>query len=180
MTKDAVLFGGTDPGRFCPTYIIFCESFTPHHCQPKEDQNFDRRDVYIITQNALATALTSVTSARTTTAARKLIPRSSKSCSGPRSRIRITRPTCSPGRWPRWTDSLPRWAPGWKNDGALTPRGSPTRTLLTCPGLRPGCAPDLSRTRCRSTSMTISAPTLSGFWPAKATRLACAGTWLRT
>lgn len=54
MTKDAVLYGGTDPGRFCPTYIIFCESFTPHKCQPKEDQNFDRRDVYIITQNALA------------------------------------------------------------------------------------------------------------------------------
>jgi len=54
MTKDAVLFGGTDPGRFCPTYMIFCESFTPHKCQPKEDQEFDRRDVYIITQNALA------------------------------------------------------------------------------------------------------------------------------
>jgi tetratricopeptide (TPR) repeat protein len=54
MTKDAVLFGGTDPGRFCPTYMIFCESFTPHHCQPLEDQRFDRRDVYIITQNALA------------------------------------------------------------------------------------------------------------------------------
>jgi tetratricopeptide (TPR) repeat protein len=54
MTKDAVLYGGTDPGRFCPTYMIFCESFTPHNCQPKEDQNFDRRDVYIITQNALA------------------------------------------------------------------------------------------------------------------------------
>ena len=54
MTKDAVLFGGTDPGRFCPTYMIFCESFTPHHCQPAEDQKFDRRDVYIITQNALA------------------------------------------------------------------------------------------------------------------------------
>ena len=54
MTKDAVLYGGTDPGRFCPTYIIFCESFTPHQCQPKLDQNFDRRDVYIITQNALA------------------------------------------------------------------------------------------------------------------------------
>src|SRR6266581_4206718 len=32
MTKDAILFGGTDPGRFCPTYMIFCESFTPHHC----------------------------------------------------------------------------------------------------------------------------------------------------
>ena len=54
MTKDAVLYGGTDPGRFCPTYTIFCESFTPHDCQPLEDQNFDRRDVYIITQNALA------------------------------------------------------------------------------------------------------------------------------
>ncbi|MGO8928583.1 MAG: protein O-mannosyl-transferase family [Limisphaerales bacterium] len=54
MTKDAVLYGGTDPGRFCPTYTIFCESFTPHRCQPLQDQNFDRRDVYIITQNALA------------------------------------------------------------------------------------------------------------------------------
>jgi tetratricopeptide (TPR) repeat protein len=54
MAKDAVLYGGTDPGRFCPTYMIFCESFTPHNCQPKEDQTFDRRDVYIITQNALA------------------------------------------------------------------------------------------------------------------------------
>jgi thioredoxin-like negative regulator of GroEL len=54
MTKDAVLYGGTDPGRFCPTYTIFCESFTPHRCQPAEDRHFDRRDVYIITQNALA------------------------------------------------------------------------------------------------------------------------------
>ena len=54
MTKNAILFGGTDPGRFCPTYMIFCESFIPHNCQPKEDQKFDRRDVYIITQNALA------------------------------------------------------------------------------------------------------------------------------
>jgi hypothetical protein len=54
MAKNAVLFGGTDPGRFCPTYIIFCESFTPHDCQPPLDQKFDRRDVYIITQNALA------------------------------------------------------------------------------------------------------------------------------
>jgi tetratricopeptide (TPR) repeat protein len=54
MTKDAVLYGGTDPGRFCPTYMIFDESFIPHKCQPLEDQKFDRRDVYIITQNALA------------------------------------------------------------------------------------------------------------------------------
>jgi len=50
----AILFGGTDPGRFTPTYMIFCESFIPHNCQPAQDQKFDRRDVYIITQNALA------------------------------------------------------------------------------------------------------------------------------
>ncbi|MCX6895996.1 MAG: DUF2723 domain-containing protein, partial [Verrucomicrobia bacterium] len=54
MTRDAVLYGGTDPGRFCPTYTIFAESFTPHDKQPALDQKFDRRDVYIITQNALA------------------------------------------------------------------------------------------------------------------------------
>ncbi len=54
MTRDAVLFGGTDPGRFCPTYMIFCDSFIPHNKQPEQDQHFDRRDVYIITQNALA------------------------------------------------------------------------------------------------------------------------------
>ncbi len=52
MAAHAVLYGGTDPGRFCPTYMIFAESFTP----PKDrlDPGFDRRDVYIITQNALA------------------------------------------------------------------------------------------------------------------------------
>ncbi len=52
MTTNAVLFGGTDPGRFCPTYMIFCESFI----KPEQRRNpdFDRRDVYIITQNALA------------------------------------------------------------------------------------------------------------------------------
>jgi len=54
MARNTILFGGTDPGRFCPTYIIFCESFIPHRCQPVQDQKFDRRDVYIITQNALA------------------------------------------------------------------------------------------------------------------------------
>jgi len=52
MARDAILFGGTDPGRFCPTYMIFCESFIPARC--KRDPEFDRRDVYIITQNALA------------------------------------------------------------------------------------------------------------------------------
>jgi tetratricopeptide (TPR) repeat protein len=54
ITKDTILFGGTDPGRFCPTYAIFCDSFILHDCQPAQDQNFDRRDVYLITQNALA------------------------------------------------------------------------------------------------------------------------------
>ena len=54
MARNAIVFGGTDPGRFCPTYMIFCESFIPHNCQPKQDQHFDRRDCYLITQNALA------------------------------------------------------------------------------------------------------------------------------
>jgi thioredoxin-like negative regulator of GroEL len=54
MTKDAILYGGTDPGRFCPTYMIFCDSFVPGKELPEFDQKYDRRDVYIITQNALA------------------------------------------------------------------------------------------------------------------------------
>jgi thioredoxin-like negative regulator of GroEL len=54
MTKDAILYGGTDPGRFAPTYMIFCDSFIPTNCLPAVDRKFDRRDVYIITQNALA------------------------------------------------------------------------------------------------------------------------------
>ena len=54
MDRNTILFGGTDPGRFCPTYSIFCDSFIPHDCQPKQDQKFDRRDCYLITQNALA------------------------------------------------------------------------------------------------------------------------------
>ncbi len=53
MARDAIVFGGTDPGRFVPTYMIFCESFMPPNCKPM-DPNFNRRDVYLITQNALA------------------------------------------------------------------------------------------------------------------------------
>jgi len=53
MARDTILFGGTDPGRFCPTYMIFCESFVPAKDKPM-DPNYDRRDVYLITQNALA------------------------------------------------------------------------------------------------------------------------------
>ncbi|MFM8419559.1 MAG: protein O-mannosyl-transferase family [Verrucomicrobiota bacterium] len=52
MDPHTVLFGGTDPGRFCPTYMIFCESFIPP--QHRRNPKFDRRDVYLITQNALA------------------------------------------------------------------------------------------------------------------------------
>ena len=48
MTRDAILFGGTDPGRFNPTYMIFCESFIPPSKKPR-DPNFDRRDVVLIT-----------------------------------------------------------------------------------------------------------------------------------
>ena len=40
MTQDAVFFGGTDPGRFVPTYMIYSAMVRP--------------DVYLITQNALA------------------------------------------------------------------------------------------------------------------------------
>lgn len=54
MAKDAILFGGTDPGRFNPTYLIFAESFIDP--EDRIDPNFDRRDVYLITQNALADA----------------------------------------------------------------------------------------------------------------------------
>jgi thioredoxin-like negative regulator of GroEL len=53
MEYNTILFGGTDPGRFNPTYMIFCESFIPPSKKPM-DPKFDRRDVYLITQNALA------------------------------------------------------------------------------------------------------------------------------
>ena len=54
MARNTILFGGTDPGRFAPTYMIYDDSFIPHKDLPIFDQNFDRRDVYLITQNALA------------------------------------------------------------------------------------------------------------------------------
>ncbi len=55
MLKDlpvgSVVIGGTDPGRFVPTYMIFGESTQP--ARSKRDPSFDRRDLYVITQNAL-------------------------------------------------------------------------------------------------------------------------------
>lgn len=52
LEKGAIVFGGTDPGRFIPTYTIFCESTQDPRW--KRDPSFDRSDLYIITQNALA------------------------------------------------------------------------------------------------------------------------------
>lgn len=40
MERDAVFFGGTDPGRFVPTYMVYAVGFRP--------------DLYVLTQNALA------------------------------------------------------------------------------------------------------------------------------
>ncbi|HEY5779474.1 MAG TPA: DUF2723 domain-containing protein [Terrimicrobiaceae bacterium] len=51
LPPDSVVIGGTDPGRFVPTYMIFGESLQP--AGNKRDRSFDRRDLYIITQNAL-------------------------------------------------------------------------------------------------------------------------------
>ncbi len=59
MEKGAILFGGTDPGRFVPTYMIYVESQVSPRARTQlaqfpESGTFDRRDVYILTQNALA------------------------------------------------------------------------------------------------------------------------------
>lgn len=59
MLKDvpegSVIFGGTDPGRFVPTYMILGESSQPPGV--KRDPGFDRRDLYIITQNGVGEGL---------------------------------------------------------------------------------------------------------------------------
>ncbi|MDF3127911.1 DUF2723 domain-containing protein [Kiritimatiellaeota bacterium B1221] len=47
MDQNAILFGGTDPGRFVPTYMIFSAEVRP--------------DLYIITQTALADATYQIT-----------------------------------------------------------------------------------------------------------------------
>jgi len=55
LPEGAVVFGGTDPGRFIPTYMILGESTQDPRF--KKDPDFDRRDLYIITQNALADSM---------------------------------------------------------------------------------------------------------------------------
>jgi tetratricopeptide (TPR) repeat protein len=51
MDKNAVYFGGSDPGRFVPTFMAFVESQQDNYW--KREPGFDRRDVTVITQNAL-------------------------------------------------------------------------------------------------------------------------------
>lgn len=55
LPQGSVVFGGTDPGRFVPTYMIFGESGQPTGV--KRDPNFDRRDLFIITQNGVGEPL---------------------------------------------------------------------------------------------------------------------------
>jgi thioredoxin-like negative regulator of GroEL len=59
MDNGAILFGGTDQGRFLPTYMVYVESQVPPRARTRlakylASGAFDRRDVYVITQNALA------------------------------------------------------------------------------------------------------------------------------
>jgi Tfp pilus assembly protein PilF len=59
MERNAVLFGGSDAGRFVPTYLVFVESqstafLKTHLPQYPESIIFDRRDVYVVAQNTLA------------------------------------------------------------------------------------------------------------------------------
>jgi tetratricopeptide (TPR) repeat protein len=51
MARNAVYYGGSDFGRFVPTYMAFVESQQP--ARWKRDKSFDRRDVTVLTQNAL-------------------------------------------------------------------------------------------------------------------------------
>lgn len=51
LPQGSVIFGGTDAGRFIPTYMILGESSLP--ANQRIDPAFDRRDLYIVTQNGL-------------------------------------------------------------------------------------------------------------------------------
>jgi tetratricopeptide (TPR) repeat protein len=55
LPRGSVVLGGTDPGRFVPTYMILGESTQPPGV--KRDPDFDRRDLYIITQNGVGEPL---------------------------------------------------------------------------------------------------------------------------
>ncbi len=51
LPKGSIVIGGTDAGRFVSTYMIFGESSLPS--AGKRDPDFNRKDLYIMTQNAL-------------------------------------------------------------------------------------------------------------------------------
>jgi hypothetical protein len=53
MERGSVLFAGTDPGRFIATYMIFVDSQVAPAHRLRVAEDFDRRDVALITQNAL-------------------------------------------------------------------------------------------------------------------------------
>jgi len=53
MEKEAILFAGTDDARFVSTYMIFCESRAAAWNKLR-DRQFDRSDIYLLAQNALA------------------------------------------------------------------------------------------------------------------------------
>jgi tetratricopeptide (TPR) repeat protein/lipid-A-disaccharide synthase-like uncharacterized protein len=63
MDRNAIYWGGSDPGRFVPTYMAFVESQQPDKWKAdwaldpqgtaKRGSGFDRRDVTVMTQNAL-------------------------------------------------------------------------------------------------------------------------------
>lgn len=53
LDRSAVVLGGTDAGRFVSTYMIFVESVADPRTRYFKDRDFDRRDLYIITQNYL-------------------------------------------------------------------------------------------------------------------------------
>ena len=55
LPRGSVVLGGTDPGRFVPTYMILGES--PQPAGLKRDPAFDRRDLYLITQNGVGEPL---------------------------------------------------------------------------------------------------------------------------
>ena len=55
LPKGSIVLGGSDPGRFVPTYMILGESGQDRRL--KRDPDFDRRDLYIITQNGVGEAL---------------------------------------------------------------------------------------------------------------------------
>ena len=55
LPQGSVVLGGTDPGRFVPTYMILGES--PQAPGLKRDPGFDRRDLYLITQNGVGEPL---------------------------------------------------------------------------------------------------------------------------